>query len=202
MNKTTRAQKLFRLRSAIERYVSIPDAEWSVFARQIEELYIPRLTFVFRPGDQVDRIFFVTRGIFRVCYLSEQGEEINRNFPEENSFFTSELSFYALQPSEVGVQALEDSELLFFSRSTIEGLYERDRCWERLGRLIAEANYIRKELKEMYSTQFTPEERYLRIVESNPSIIERVPLYHLASYLSITPETLSRIRRRNADQRL
>lgn len=191
-----------RLRSAIEKYVSLPEEEWNVFALQVKEMHVPRNAFLFCPGEQVDNIHFVCEGILRAFYLTEDGLEVTRNFTQEDNFLTAELSFYTFVPSELGAQALEDSHLLYFSRDTIEQLYERHKCWERLGRRIAEANYIRKELKEMGAKLLSPEERYLRILETDPTIIKRVPLYHLASYLKITPETLSRIRRKHVENHL
>jgi CRP-like cAMP-binding protein len=189
---------LSALRHKIERFVVLPDEEWLEFASKLKKTRISRNGFLFQQGDRIDKIYFVCEGLVHVFYLNERGEEINRSFFLENEFFTSELSFYSSLPSEIGAQALEDAELLYFSRATIESFYERHQCWERLGRLIAEQNYIRKEIKEMRASQLTPEERYLEISKNDFAIMERMPLYHLASYLHITPETLSRIRRKHS----
>lgn len=189
---------LKRMRHVLERLASLPDEEWSYFFSRLEMLEHARGGQIFRQGERVDRIYFVGRGLVRVFYRSESGEEINRSFFRENEFFTAELSFYGNMPSNVGAEALEDTRLLFISRETLGECYRRNPGWERLGRLIAEQNYVRKEIKEMFSRQTTARERYLHLLAKSPALVERVPLYHLASYLGITPETLSRIRRKLA----
>lgn len=185
-----------RLRSIIERFTNIPDDEWSFFSARLKEICLPRKSFLFRRGEKIENIYFVCKGLLRQFYLAEDGRETNKNFVPENCFFTNGISFYTSTPSIFEAQSLEETHLLYFSRETIEKCYKRDVCWERLGRFIAEQNFIEKELKELRFRQFTPEEHYLQIQTSNPEIIERMPLYHLASYLGIAPETLSRIRKR------
>lgn len=185
-----------QLRTAIKKFVSLPDDEWDIFASELREKRLSRNAFLFRNDERVDKIYFVCKGLLRVFYSNENGAEINRDFIAENRFITCGLSFYRLTPCNYDVRALEDTHLLCFSRGTIEKLYERHKCWERLGRLVAEQNYIEKELKEARFRQLTPEEHYLKIIAEKPVLVKRIPLYHLASYLGITPETLSRIRRR------
>lgn len=77
---------------------------------------------------------------------------------------------------------------------TFESLYKRHRCWETLGRKLAEGLYIKKEMKERLLLMNTAEERYLQFLKEFPGLEKRVPQYHIASYLGITPVSLSRIR--------
>jgi CRP-like cAMP-binding protein len=97
---------------------------------------------------------------------------------------------------DFSAEALEDSSLILMSRSGIFDLYDRFKSFERLGRLIAEQNFIALHQTRVNLHTKTPEELYLDILQNRPKVVDRVPLYMIASYIGITPEHLSRIRRK------
>lgn len=152
-----------------------------------------------RQGEVCRKIGFIVSGIFRNYYLHD-GVEITACFCVE-SFLTSYASLVTRQPSKMEIQALEDSTLLVLQLADLEKLYDLHPFWEKTGRLTAEREFITLETHNMIRYDETSLEKYARFMRESPELVNRVPLQNLASYLGITPETLSRVRREFAKTR-
>ena len=150
-----------------------------------------------KEGSISREIGFITKGAFRTYYILN-GKEVNTCFFFENDFVVDYDSMLANTPSKYYIEALEDSEVLLFSADVLRDAYNKSHNWERFGRLMAEQTY-RMSTERVESFLFmNGEERYLKLQETCPILFERVPLYHIASYLGIERETLSRLRRKIA----
>ena len=189
----TSADPADRLRAALERFAAIPDDEWSWLRPHLQPRHFRRGEHLVREGSVVHRKYFILRGCTRTYYLAD-GREMTRNFTFEGRFAGS--SVLAGRAAHVSVQALEPTDALGFPGDLLAVMYDRHRCWERIGRRIAEQAYVEKEDKEQRLRRLTPEEHYRLLVARGHPMVTRVPLRHLASYLGVRPETLSRIRRR------
>ena len=146
--------------------------------------------------ERCDKLYFIDSGLVRGYYFNED-KEITNWFAQENEFATCFYSFIASKPAFENIQAIEDCVLTELSFSSLQNLYKTFPETERLGRIITENYYIKLE-ERILSLQFkTAKERYQKLMQKKPSLIQRVSLGQIASYLGITQETLSRIRAEN-----
>jgi CRP/FNR family transcriptional regulator, anaerobic regulatory protein len=140
---------------------------------------------------------FVNKGAFRTYYLSE-GKEINTHFCFENEFVVDYDSFMQHKPSRYFIQAVEDAEITTFQLQHLQEAYNKSKNWERFGRIMAEYSYQITTQRVESFLFMNGEERYLQLLEKQPQLLERVPLYHIASYLGLERESLSRLRKKIA----
>ncbi len=148
-------------------------------------------------GKTCQEIGFVNHGSFRTYYLSDD-KEINTRFVFENDFVVDYDSFLEVKPSKYFIEALEDSEIVTFDLQALLNAYHHSHNWERFGRLMAEQSY-KLTTKRVESFLFlNGEQRYLDLLKNEPQIFDRIPLYHIASYLGMERESLSRLRKKIA----
>jgi CRP/FNR family transcriptional regulator, anaerobic regulatory protein len=142
-------------------------------------------------------IGFINTGGFRVYYIID-GKEINTHFCFENEFVVDYDSFTQQKPSKYFIQALADTEIVTFNLEALSSAYDQSKNWERFGRRIAEYSY-QMTTKRVESFLFLDgEQRYIQLLHDAPHIFEKVPLYHIASYLGLERESLSRLRKKIA----
>ncbi len=141
------------------------------------------------------KIAFIIKGGFRFFYDKEDAE-ITCLLSFENGLIGSFESNILKLPCTQTIQAIEDSELFIIDYRDLEKLYDKSNKFERVGRLILE--YYIAYLQQRITSYLleTPEERYLRLITETPDILNRVPLQYIASYIGVTPVSLSRIRKR------
>jgi len=144
---------------------------------------------------------FVFEGTFRSYIIDyKTGEEKNIFFFSQNGFVTAYKSFVRQIPCEYYNEALTDAHIICINIFDLQKLYKQSHEWERFGRMTAEmAANIVIERTESFLLK-SPEERYLELMETHPELNDKVPLYHISSYLGIQGPSLSRIRRRIASR--
>lgn len=147
------------------------------------------------PGNIATEIGFVLKGVFRVYYLIE-GKESTRFLGCENIFITSIPSFTTQKPSIEYVEALEDAELLMLTYEDLQKMCNLSHKWDRLVRYLAEFSYNEQQNRIYSLIALTAQERYEQLTKTRPDFIQRIPQYIIANFLGISPETLSRIRKR------
>jgi CRP-like cAMP-binding protein len=139
----------------------------------------------------------IVKGIFRIYYRDpDTKEDKNIFFFSEDQFVVSFRSFVSRNPCWYFIEAMEDSEICFISYKDLNGLYETHPNWGTFGRLLAELFFTIAQTRTEEFIFFSHEQRYLRLLERHPDIVERIPAYHISSYLGITNPSLSRIRKR------
>lgn len=139
----------------------------------------------------------IIKGIFRIYYADpETGTEKNLFFFSENQFLVSFRSFISRKACYYFIQAMEDSDIVYISHSDLNNLYNTHRNWAQFGRLLAELFFTHSQSRTEELLFLKHEERYIRLLEEHPDIINRIPAYHISSYLGIANPSLSRIRKR------
>jgi len=182
------------LQRILSRYAQIPDFEWKMFETFIRRRLVKKNSHLLKPDQVSSQLSFVCKGLLRMYKLND-GMEINTAFFPELSLANSFVSFMRQQPSEYGIQALEDTHLLTVSYDAMEKLGARNNCWRELALGASIFKLSQKENRETLLMNSSAEERYLNFLKKCPQLASRIPQYHLASYLCIKPESLSRIRK-------
>lgn len=174
---------------------AITDSDWSALEERLTVQYLKKGEFFLRHGEVCRYVSFINKGLMRLFHL-EEGKEVSTGFVTENNFISEYASFLTRKPTEQFMEALEDCELVNLSYDNMQALYQSRPVFEIFGRKIAEYLYI---LLSQYNTSLrahTPEQRYQFIIEEQPHLIQRVPQYMIASFIGITPEHLSRLRKK------
>jgi CRP-like cAMP-binding protein len=139
----------------------------------------------------------VVQGACRLYYTRPDGEEKTTYFFFENHLMASYISCLTGQPSPFGIQALEPTELLTVPYAVLSGLFEEWPVYERFARLVAEYHLLGTDARLAELLLLSPEQRYRNLlVSSKHKILARIPQQYIASYLGVTPVSLSRIRAR------
>lgn len=144
-------------------------------------------------------IGFVEEGVLR-SYREKEGEEFIGDFYVQGSFITSYRSFLNAEPSVGVIQSLTDSRVLLLSRTNYDLLLNESSDWYKWGKYIADTLFIKKCIKETSLLMDSALERYRLLLKTYPQIEQHVTQYHIASYLGIKPESLSRLKSLNLHQ--
>jgi len=140
---------------------------------------------------------FIRSGIFRIYYFDEEAmEDRNMFFFSEGQFIVSFKSFIYQYPCIYFIEALEDAALYAIKYKDLQNLYAVNTGWSNTGRLLAELFFTYAQSRMETLLFNTVEQRYLKLQNEEPAMLKRIPLYHIASYLGITSQSLSRIRKR------
>ncbi len=162
-------------------------------------LQLKKNDFFVKQGENAKEIGFLRKGIVRAFFLNQEGKEYNKQFFIGPSIIGAYSSLITKQPNLIAQQALTDCDILVANFNAIEKLYDKFHDVERLGRKIAEFYFLQKEQKEIEMALLDADKRYLLMRKEFPAIELIIAQYHIASYLSISPTQLSRIRKKLKD---
>jgi CRP-like cAMP-binding protein len=181
------------LRQYVSGYVDLTNEEFAYLANMLVIRNFDRKQQLLQVGEVENYMNFLVKGLARMYFLRGQTEVIT-NIAREGEFLSASASFLSGTPSSYFVETLEPTTFLSITRQQLEKLYRENPRIERLGRLMTTHFVLQKEEWELECMRLDTRERFLRFVEGNPELMQRVPQKYLASYLNMKPETFSRLK--------
>ncbi len=187
------------LLKAIGTFVSFNAREKELFQSAFTYREVPRHVTLIREGQVANELYFIKKGLLRL-YYNKEGDYITAYFFREHLFAGSFESFLQSSPGIQYLETLEKSELLVLTKEKLDELYETMPKINILTRKIAEQRFINAQQILSSFLLDSPEERYRKFIRQNSDLFLRIPHHLIASYLGITPVSLSRIRKRLMDK--
>lgn len=182
--------------STIEKMMQVPNWEWDMFESILETKELEKRDYLLREGQVCQQVYFLCDGILRAFQTSEDGREINTAFYFKNEFLREIESMTKNIPTSKNIQAIKACTVICIDKSKLTDLYAQSDFYQQVGRAILESLTIAEQRYSSFLTTYSPKERYLYLLKERPELIEQVPLQYLASYIGISRESLSRIRKR------
>jgi CRP-like cAMP-binding protein len=183
------------LRALIKENVQISDAELTTICRYFKPKTVDKSDYLLRQGRVCQVEGFVVSGCFRVFNIDESGNEGTLYFAAKGWWLMDIDSFMHQTPSELNIQALEESEVLVITKSDKELLYRQFPIVEKLFRIISQKGLVAWQRRLLRYHYLTAKERYYHFIETYPTIAAKLTDRKISNYLGITPEFLSKIKR-------
>lgn len=182
------------LKQNIRNHISLTDNEIEEFCNLFQNKVIKKRHFLLREGEVCKFEGFVTKGNFRVYHINKSGAEQILYFATENWWITDIDSFTTERPSQLFIEALEDSEVLFISKQDKEFAYANLPKIEKLFRVMTQKTHVALQRRMIDNLSKTADQRYRDFIEKYPQLHQRLTNLQVAAYLGISHEFLSKIR--------
>ncbi|MEM9078500.1 MAG: Crp/Fnr family transcriptional regulator [Bacteroidota bacterium] len=176
----------------ITKYVFLPEKDWKKILGCLEPLSVKKGILLLEEGQLCNHVYFLERGLLRFSML-KNGEYVTKFFTEPPYAFTSQYSFSNRLPARENIEALENSDVWRISYEKSNELLRLESWNTFVRKLIQEVQFFTELILEEAQNE-TAEKRYAKLLQNRPQLVQRVSLKHLASYLGVTPQSLSRIR--------
>ena len=171
------------------------DAEINELQERAKVRRVKRRQLLLAEGDVCGHYTFVVEGCFKLYKIDDDGKEHNLQFAIENGWIADLGSFYKDTPSELYIEALENSVVLQLAKADMLHLFTHYPKFDRNFRVLVENAFIQMQKRVLQNISSTAEERYLDFLENHPQLFNRISNVQIASYIGVTPEFLSKIRK-------
>ncbi|HNE28025.1 MAG: Crp/Fnr family transcriptional regulator [Saprospiraceae bacterium] len=185
------------VKCTLQQITGFTDGELDVVMEFFHQKNFKKKTTIIEIGEVANEVFFVVKGCLRL-YCWKDGQELSTYFFTENTFAGTYDSFISRKPTRIAMEALEDSIVLALSYQSLETLYEVFPKMNEFVRKSIEQRFV--VLHDLFTSYLlnSPEERYVKLLSESPELLHRIPQHQIASFLGVTPVSLSRIRNRVA----
>jgi len=190
------SQEQKSLISFLHSITDIPNAEIDKVLDIFHVAKLQKNQFLISAGEVPTTLAFLVSGILRLYYISDSGFEFTKSFCVEGEMAAAYTALLNDEPSKLFIQALEDSELLTANYGEYKAITAKCPCWQKVNQTIAEQLFMKKEKRESSLLLDNAQTRYIKFRDEYPGLENRISQRLIASYLGITPVTLSRIRAR------
>tara|TARA_R110002050_G_scaffold263065_1_gene403454 strand:+ start:13951 stop:14523 length:573 start_codon:yes stop_codon:yes gene_type:complete len=188
---------MYRFREYLENIAEVSDHDWDLFSSKLfKQEFAKRSEFV-QVGQIENHISFIEKGIVRLFIPKDNEEkEITFGFSFAGEFISAYDSFLTQTPSLYQLEPLTDCVIWSITYSDLQDVYQHTQIGNLIGRLSSERLYLIKSARMQSLLNETAEERYVNLKKERPKLLSEIPLKYIASYIGVTPQALSRIRKR------
>ncbi|PRX56960.1 Crp/Fnr family transcriptional regulator [Flagellimonas meridianipacifica] len=169
--------------------------DWDFFSSKLYRETVKKDATLINIGEVENYLSFISEGIVRF-YIPQEESDLTFGFLFENEFITAYDSFITRTPSQYQIETLTNATLWRISYQDLQEVYQKTESGNAIGRRMAENMFLIKSKREIALLSKTAEERYLDLFRERPNLLKQIPLKYIASYIGVTPQALSRIRKR------
>ncbi|MDR6736270.1 Crp/Fnr family transcriptional regulator [Sphingobacterium sp. 2149] len=183
------------IRKYFERRFELTDHDWQAFYSKLTRQNFPKKHILLKSGQIENNLSFIETGIVRF-YIPKEENDLTFSFAFNNNFVSGYNSFLTRNPSTYYIETLTETTLWQLTFDDLQEIYKKTKIGNAIGRQASEELFLKKSQRELSLLNETAERRYLNLFTERPELIKEIPLKYIASYIGITPQALSRIRRR------
>lgn len=186
-----------QIKAHLDQIATISNEDWDYFTSKLQRRVIPKKAVFLKLDAIENHISFIEIGVVRLFIPKENPEkEITFGFSFKDQFISAYDSFLTQTPSAYQLQALTETTLLSITYADLQEVYNNTHIGNLIGRLTAERLFLLKSKREQHLLNLTAEERYMKLFKERPELLKVIPLKYISSYIGVTPQALSRIRKR------
>lgn len=186
-----------QIKAYLDQIATISTLDWDFFTSKLQRRVIQKKTIFLKLNEIENHISFIESGVVRLFIPKEDPEkEITFGFSFKNQFISAYDSFLTQMPSAYQLQTLTETSILSITYSDLQEVYKTTQIGNLIGRLTAERLFLIKSKREQNLLNLTAEERYLKLFKERPELLKVIPLKYISSYIGVTAQALSRIRKR------
>ena len=180
----------------VAKHISLDEREQNLFTSLLAHQSVRKKESILKEGEVCNCINYIHKGVFRAFYRDKEGRESDVMFGIDDWWITDMFSFATGSPAMLHIEAIEDCEVFCLKKKNLDQLFKEVPKFERFFRIIMQNSYIREQLRTMQNLSMTARERYENFLKKYPQHAQRIPQKYIASYLGMTPEFLSSIRKK------
>ena len=186
-----------QIKKYIDQIATISKEDWDFFKSKLQRRTLPKKTIFLKINQIENHISFIESGVVRLFIPKENPEkEITFGFSFKDQFVSAYDSFLTQKPSLYQLQTLTETSVLSITYKDLQAVYKTTQIGDLIGRLTAERLFLIKSKREQNLLNLSAEERYLKLFKERPELLKVIPLKYISSYIGVTAQALSRIRKR------
>jgi CRP-like cAMP-binding protein len=184
-----------QIRQYFEKFTPMSNDDWEAFSSKLSEKSYLKKELLLKVGHVKNHLSFIEKGIVRY-YIPKEENDLTFAFSFHHNFVSAYDSFLTRHPSVYQIEAITDTVVWSITHKDLQDIYQTTSVGNLIGRHAAEENFLKKSKRELSLLNDSAEELYLKLFTEQPQLIQEIPLKYIASYIGITPQALSRIRKR------